>query len=146
MEIGLRDPVMPFIKKEPHPKRKLDEGRYRVITAISVVDQVVERMLFSRLVDSYKDLYPEGACAIGIGFTEEHAGMFARTVQRSAATHGGLVSGDISGWDGSVSVEMMQDAIEVFAAQCDERHRQWWRRAAMLWVALSCSCTYALSG
>lgn len=43
---GLADPVRLFVKNEPHPTRKLVQERYRLISSISLVDQLVERMLF----------------------------------------------------------------------------------------------------
>lgn len=43
---GLVDPVRLFVKQEPHPQKKLNEGRYRLISSVSLVDQLVERMMF----------------------------------------------------------------------------------------------------
>lgn len=40
------DPIKVFVKQEPHKKKKLDEERYRLISAVSVVDTMVDRMLF----------------------------------------------------------------------------------------------------
>jgi len=44
--LGLCDPVRLFVKQEPHPKRKIEEGRFRLISSVSLVDQLVERLLF----------------------------------------------------------------------------------------------------
>nr|QQO81420.1 polyprotein P2ab [Soybean thrips sobemo-like virus 11] len=46
IERGLCDPVRLFVKQEPHPKRKTDVGKVRLISSVSIVDQLVERMLF----------------------------------------------------------------------------------------------------
>nr|AAA66950.1 p96 protein [Southern bean mosaic virus] len=43
---GLCDPVRLFVKQEPHASRKVREGRFRLISSVSLVDQLVERMLF----------------------------------------------------------------------------------------------------
>lgn len=43
---GYCDPVRLFVKQEPHTASKLAEGRYRLISSVSLVDQIVERMLF----------------------------------------------------------------------------------------------------
>lgn len=43
---GFCDPIRLFVKQEPHPVRKLKEGRYRLISSVSLIDQLVERMLF----------------------------------------------------------------------------------------------------
>jgi len=45
---GFSDPVKVFVKDEPHSLKKRKEGRYRLIEAISVVDQVIERLLFGK--------------------------------------------------------------------------------------------------
>lgn len=46
VKAGLVDPVRLFVKQEPHPIRKIKEGRYRLISSVSLVDQLVERMMF----------------------------------------------------------------------------------------------------
>ena len=46
VEMNLCDPVRLFVKQEPHASRKVKEGRFRLISSVSLVDQLVERMLF----------------------------------------------------------------------------------------------------
>lgn len=46
VQLGYCDPVRLFVKQEPHTKKKLDEGRYRLISSVSVVDQLIERLMF----------------------------------------------------------------------------------------------------
>lgn len=46
VQLGVVDPVRLFVKQEPHKKTKIAEKRYRLISSVSVVDQVVERLLF----------------------------------------------------------------------------------------------------
>nr|APP90904.1 RdRp polyprotein [Soybean yellow common mosaic virus] len=48
VELGLCDPVRLFVKQEPHASRKVKEGRFRLISSVSLVDQLVERMLFGK--------------------------------------------------------------------------------------------------
>ncbi|YP_009373263.2 RNA-dependent RNA polymerase [Grapevine enamovirus 1] len=43
---GVCDPVRVFVKGEPHKVAKLHEGRFRIIASVSMVDQLVARMLF----------------------------------------------------------------------------------------------------
>lgn len=45
VNLCLVDPIRLFIKNEPHPKRKLDSGRVRIINSVSIVDSLVERYL-----------------------------------------------------------------------------------------------------
>lgn len=46
------DPIKLFIKQEPHKKEKLLEGRLRLISAVSVIDTMVDRMLFQDIFDT----------------------------------------------------------------------------------------------
>lgn len=45
------DPIKLFIKQEPHKREKLLEGRLRLISAVSVIDTMVDRMLFQDIFD-----------------------------------------------------------------------------------------------
>lgn len=46
VEMGLCDPVRLFVKQEPHPKRKIVSRRFRLISSVSLIDQLIERLLF----------------------------------------------------------------------------------------------------
>lgn len=46
----LFDPIRVFVKQEPHKLTKLQEGRLRLISAVSLVDTMVDRVIFGRLV------------------------------------------------------------------------------------------------
>ena len=43
---GFCDPVRIFVKTEPHPINKISEGRFRLISSVSLIDQIVERLIF----------------------------------------------------------------------------------------------------
>lgn len=45
------DPIKLFIKQEPHKIEKLEEGRLRLISAVSVIDTMIDRMLFQDLFE-----------------------------------------------------------------------------------------------
>ena len=40
------DPIRLFVKPEPHKQKKLEQGRYRLISSVSVLDQIIDTMLF----------------------------------------------------------------------------------------------------
>jgi hypothetical protein len=44
--LGLCDPIRLFVKQEPHSAKKIKEGRLRLISSVSLVDQLVERLMF----------------------------------------------------------------------------------------------------
>lgn len=46
LQVRDADPIKMFVKAEPVKQAKLDEGRYRLISAISIVDQIIDQMIF----------------------------------------------------------------------------------------------------
>jgi len=44
------DPIYLFIKPEPHTKRKLDMGAYRLISGVGVIDRLVDEILYGRFL------------------------------------------------------------------------------------------------
>lgn len=40
------DPIRLFVKPEPIKKQKVDVGRYRLISSVSVIDQIIDQMIF----------------------------------------------------------------------------------------------------
>lgn len=45
----IADPLKVFVKTEPHNLKKLADGRYRLISGVSLVDTMIDRILFSWL-------------------------------------------------------------------------------------------------
>ena len=43
---GLCDPIRVFVKNEPHSKLKMSQGRYRIISSVSLVDNLLQRIIF----------------------------------------------------------------------------------------------------
>lgn len=54
------DPIRIFVKQEPHKSKKLSDFRPRLISSVSVVDQLIDHMLFdeynSSMVEHYVDV------------------------------------------------------------------------------------------
>lgn len=97
---GLKDPTAVFIKNEPHPRRKLEDGRFRCITPVSLIDQVCEKIDFE---EESKLLIAEGpstGSAIGLGFTDDMNAEHARFITDVSERFGGFTaSSDVSGFD-----------------------------------------------
>lgn len=51
------DPIRLFIKPEPHKRKKLDNGAYRLISSVSVIDQIIDQMCFSEMNDKMVENY-----------------------------------------------------------------------------------------
>jgi hypothetical protein len=109
VEQGWRDPVSPFIKDEPHPQRKWSLGKWRIVTCVSLVDQIVERCIYGRVVFAVKSVYPSSPAVIGIGFTDAMAEEFAQEVKRTFTSPS---SNDVSGWDTKLGGSYIEAAGE----------------------------------
>nr|UNI77224.1 MAG: P1-P2 fusion protein [Cowpea polerovirus 2] len=120
---GLCDPIRVFVKGEPHKQSKLDEGRYRLIMSVSLVDQLVARVLFQEQNKKEIALWRVVPSKPGFGlstdqqvleFTEALAhkvGVTPQELIEEWKDH--LVPTDCSGFDWSVADWMLEDDIEV---------------------------------
>lgn len=104
------DPVRLFVKQEPHKLSKIKTKRFRLISSVSVVDQLVERVLFGvqnrKEIDSWS-LIPSKP---GIGLTDEMARSVYNNV-KMVSNRFKICEADVSGWDWSVQLwELLADA------------------------------------
>lgn len=59
------DDIQTFIKQEPHKLKKLEEGRLRLISAVSFVDTMVDRILFGWLTRVAYSVPGRTPCMVG---------------------------------------------------------------------------------
>lgn len=106
---GDADPIRLFIKPEPHSSRKLEEGRYRLISSVSVVDQIIDHMLFGemnqKLCDNWMDT------PVRTGWNEKWGGWRAMPRAKWLAC-------DKTSWDWTVHVWMIEMVLELRASLC----------------------------
>ncbi|NP_042302.3 polyprotein P2ab [Southern cowpea mosaic virus] len=102
VEMGLCDPVRLFVKQEPHPSRKLKEGRYRLISSVSIVDQLVERMLFGAQNELEIAEWQSIPSKPGMGLSVIHQADAIFRDLRVKHTVCPAAEADISGFDWSV--------------------------------------------
>lgn len=102
VELGLCDCLKTFIKNEPHLKVKVEEGRYRLIFSVSLVDQCVERILFApqngKEIFNWKSI---PSCP-GMGSTDQDNKFLIETYLDDVK-NGNVAETDASGWDWSVN-------------------------------------------
>ena len=99
---GFCDPVRLFVKQEPHTRKKLSEGRFRLISSVSLVDQLVERMLFgpqNRLEIASWKVIPSKP-GMGLSLDSQARAVWADVAVK--ATQSPAAEADISGFDWSV--------------------------------------------
>lgn len=103
VQMGICDPVRVFVKDEPHKRKKLDEGRVRLIMSVSIVDKIIEMMINGELhkteIANWKDIPSKP----GIGFSEEDN----QSVYLDVMSKGHMAYSDISGWDWNVKPWLM---------------------------------------
>nr|QUS52504.1 polyprotein P2b [Cocksfoot mottle virus] len=99
---GLCDPVRLFVKQEPHSRQKIEQGRFRLISSVSLVDQLVERMLFGPQNTTEIALWHSNPSKPGMGLSKaSQVTLLWEDLARKHQTHPGAMA-DISGFDWSV--------------------------------------------
>jgi len=101
VELGLADPVAVSVKQEPNPLRKSENGNWRTICQVSLVDQIVTRVMSHTQNDLEIKLWRTIPSKPGIGFSDEDAEYILRPVTPSLE-NGTLMVSDIKGWDTGV--------------------------------------------
>ncbi|UKD40709.1 P1-P2 [Tobacco polerovirus 1] len=121
---GLCDPIRLFVKGEPHKQSKLDEGRYRLIMSVSLIDQLVARVLFQSQNKKEIALWRSIPSKPGFGLsTDFQTTEFLECLKQEAGAPSMeelcnnykeyLRPTDCSGFDWSVAFWMLEDDMEV---------------------------------
>lgn len=95
VELGFCDPVRVFVKFEPHKPEKVATGRLRLISSVSLVDQLCERILYSKQNNAEIAQWEVCPSKPGMGLDDTSlAKIYASfsTMQRPCEA-------DMSGWD-----------------------------------------------
>lgn len=120
----LCDPLTAFIKNELHNEKKVEEGRLRMIMTLSIIDQIVERLLFgpqNRCEIAYHNDIPSKP---GMGLHDEGIvalqGTFSEMQAKADEAGHSMYEADVSCFDWSVQPWMLRaDAgVRCKAAGC----------------------------
>lgn len=128
-----------------HPKRKVDTPR--LIMAISLVDQLVERFIFHEFSKSEKRNYPNYSNMVGFGRSYEHTMAITQKVRQLSARSGvGPTASDVSGWERRVSAESLEEVPKIIHMRCDgeESLRDAFLHLATIWAVFSARPTYVV--
>nr|QDH89722.1 MAG: RNA-dependent RNA polymerase [Riboviria sp.] len=101
---GYCDPIRCFVKNEPHANRKIESGKLRIISGVSVVDQLIERVLYSRQSNLNIRKWEEVPFKPGMGLHD--AGLVSLYEQMMSLPS--RAESDISAWDQSVPGWLLQ--------------------------------------
>lgn len=112
------DPIRLFIKPEPHKEKKLRSKAYRLISSVSVIDQILDGLLFGemndRMIESYLNVPGK------VGWSPYVGGWKIMPAS-------GNKSLDKSAWDWSVNgwiVQCLYDFRERMCMNCTDQWRE----------------------
>lgn len=115
------DPLCVFVKPEPHTRRKLEQGRLRLISAVSLVDTLIDRVLLGWM--QRNALQNIGATPCLTGWSPMGGGwkyLYKRFVGKPTMCL------DKSSWDWTVQPYLVEMWLE-FVLGIAVEHPQWWR-------------------
>lgn len=102
---GYCDPVRLFVKNEPHSLEKIQEGRLRLISSVSITDEVIERLLFEVQNNAEIDNWVECPSKPGIGLAKDEQAALLYEALRDLLVM--AAESDVSGWDWNVKDWML---------------------------------------
>lgn len=121
IDYGLCDPVRVFVKNEPHKKTKLQEGRFRLIMSVSIVDKAIEMLLNAPLHKLEISNWARIPSKPGIGFTKEDNQLVFDDIM----SHGNMAYADINKWDWSCKYWLMEDCVNAKIRLCNNPSPDW---------------------
>lgn len=123
------DPIKVFIKREPHKEKKLREGKYRLISAVSLVDTMVDRMLLQNFTHKFIDQHH--VLPTAVGWTPLRGGhrLLRAKFPRAAMT------ADKSSWDWTFQAWLLRVLLE-FLIRAGNGGPEWERVLRLRFEAL----------
>lgn len=100
------DPISVFIKNEPHTLKKIEENRERLIFNVSMIDEIIERLLSMPQIRSEIDNWNNCPSTPGISLNDHEAtSSFVNKIINKTSS-GKAADNDTKGFDVSVTAEM----------------------------------------
>lgn len=130
------DPIRLFIKPEPHKRSKVEKKAYRLISSVSVVDQIIDHMLFDEFNDNLQTYHLYQVPQIGWA-------PIKQGWMRMPTTG---VAMDKSGWDWSVRPWLLDFVFELRRSMCVNLSDEWLEVAAWRYEALFSNPLFITSG
>lgn len=99
---GLCDCMRLFIKNEPHGAKKIDSKRWRLISCLSVVDQIIDRVLHTgqNKLEIKLHTYIPSCSGLGLDTSKDIVAFRKKVITFSKG--GPIASADVTGFDWSV--------------------------------------------
>lgn len=139
IQARVSDPIRLFVKPEPHVVRKINNKAYRLISSVSVVDQIIDHMLFDHMNDLAVDNWWNNP--VKIGWSPIIGGWKVMPTN--------FISTDKSSWDWTVCMWLIELVFELRSRLCLTRGDkfQLWRELAIFrFERLFVKSTFITSG
>lgn len=117
LRVGDADPIRLFIKPEPHKVAKIQDGRYRLISSVSVIDQIIDHMLFGPMNEALVAGWPYVPSKIG---WSPYSGGW-----RAMPVRGNWMALDKASWDWTVHMWLLELVLEVRMGLCENMNERW---------------------
>lgn len=131
------DPIRLFIKPEPHTREKIKKRKFRLISSVSIVDQLVDAMLFG----SFNQKVNEQS-----SFVPCKGGWSPFSGGWKMVPKGGTMSLDKSGWDWSVQPWLVEMELQLRLRLCDNMTPEWADLARWRYRELFYNAVFVTSG
>lgn len=145
-EAGVKaaDVIRLFIKPEPHKKDKIRQRRWRLISSVSLVDQLVDQMLFADGNDAELDNHT--SLPVKIGWAPQHGGF---TQLQGQLGRGPYLNVDKSSWDWGMDIWVVDVFRDLRNRLClnrdEERFKRWENLVAVRLTSLYRDAKFMLS-
>jgi hypothetical protein len=126
IQAGLCDPVRIFVKMEPHNQEKLRQRRVRLISSVSLIDQIVERLLGDR--QNMAEIRQWYNIPVKPGMGLDDAGLEILWDEMKPLLSGAAQS-DVSGWDWSVDEPMQFSDRDLRCLCASQAEGTWFHNA-----------------
>lgn len=117
---AVADPIKIFVKREAHKLKKLQTGAYRLISGVSLVDSLIDRILFGWILRRALDTV--GTNPSMVGWSPVRGGWKYLKAYFAGKT---LACLDKSAWDWTVQEWMIAAALD-FIKQLAVNPPEWW--------------------
>nr|QVG74741.1 hypothetical protein 2 [Virus sp.] len=136
------DPIRLFIKPEPHSQKKMSSKRYRLISSVSVADQIIDHMVFGDLNAILIANWHKIPSKPGWSFL--HGGW-----KMMPPSDGSWVAIDKSSWDWTVQLWLLELVLEARLRLCKTvgaLKNKWFEYAYYRFQQLYLECVFITSG
>lgn len=125
------DSINVFVKQEPHKQQKLETGRVRLISGVSFVDCMIDRIIWGRL--GRLSLASLGKTPVYYGWSPLR-GQYKKLLSKLG--NGDIMALDKEAWDWNVRRWMVRELFVCLTRLCVDDTDWWLKLAWMRWQCL----------